>query len=398
MKLFCRTVDSSTDMDPFIVNSPGHVKPIVKDDGEKEDSGVKEDKEEKEEKTQDRTDDKQVDENVPVKQGREEKEEQRAKVGVLVRQDTVIKEPLDAAMAELAASIDGLEVVTPRGGGEEPVEVRAPACIVPTSDFEEEWRSESEDGDAGEQLVQVVVRMAGVPETSMLLRVGRQGVEKLNTVDSASLSPKWRRTMVPIIIGEMPTNAANSRSSGKKVAEEEEEEGGGEGPEFADSSALGDLVCLSSPHQGPGDSRRSVSPLRLGLQQTRRRGRGVQTEAPPLLTTNEVGTATEHSAAESEESVVTKPEVEVTKEGEVTKANANLDVELKETFVKETQTEDVGGEEREVQTEDMEGEDEGTQTIPIAMSQATMQTEPQPIQVSLEVHLQLNESIQPKVH
>ena len=370
------------------------MKAIVKNDGEKQDIGVKEDNEEKEEKTQDTTENKQFDENVPVKQAREEKVDQRAKPGVLVRQDTVIKEPLDAAMAELAASIDGLDMVTPRGGDKDPVEkVRAPACLVPTSDFEEEWRSESEDGDAGEQLVQVVVRMAGVPETSMLLRVGRHGVEKLNIVDSASLSPKWRRTMVPIIIGEMPTNAANSRSSGKKVAEEEEEEGGGEGPEFADSSALGDLDRLASPHQGPGHSGRSVSPLRLGAQ-TQRRGRGVQTEHPPLLTTNEVGTATDPSAAESEESVVKEPEVEVTKEGEVTKENVDLDVELKESFVKETQTEDVGGEEREVQTEDMEGADEGTQTIPVAMSQATMQTEPQPIQVSTATQ----EFIPPKIN
>ena len=74
------------------------------------------------------------------------------------RQGTIIKEPLDAAMAELAASIDGLDrAETPRGegktsGGEVAV---APMSMMPTSDFEEEWRSESEDGDASDQILQV---------------------------------------------------------------------------------------------------------------------------------------------------------------------------------------------------------------------------------------------------
>ena len=74
------------------------------------------------------------------------------------RQGTIIKEPLDAAMAELAASIDGLDTAeTPRGegktsGGEVAV---APMSMMPTSDFEEEWRSESEDGDASDQILQV---------------------------------------------------------------------------------------------------------------------------------------------------------------------------------------------------------------------------------------------------
>ena len=75
------------------------------------------------------------------------------------RQGTIIKEPLDAAMAELAASIDGLDTAeTPRGegktsGGE--VAVAPVSMMMPTSDFEEEWRSESEDGDASDQILQV---------------------------------------------------------------------------------------------------------------------------------------------------------------------------------------------------------------------------------------------------
>ena len=75
------------------------------------------------------------------------------------RQGTIIKEPLDAAMAELAASIDGLDSSeTPRGegktsGGE--VAVAPVSMMMPTSDFEEEWRSESEDGDGSDQILQV---------------------------------------------------------------------------------------------------------------------------------------------------------------------------------------------------------------------------------------------------
>ena len=195
----------------------------------------------------------------------------------------------------------------------------------------------------------------------MLLRVGRHGVEKLNIVDSASLSPKWRRTMVPIIIGEMPTNAANSRSSGKKVAEEEEEEGGGEGPEFADSSALGDLDRLASPHQGPGHSGRSVSPLRLSLPQRQPKTKESFSQTP---------SGKEGGAHVSQDLV----EIPLTTESSVNDKDGGE--------LKETQTENVCSEEQEVQTEEAEGEDEGTQTIPVAMSQANSQTDPSPIQVA----------------
>ena len=75
------------------------------------------------------------------------------------RQGTIIKEPLDAAMAELAASIDGLDTAeTPRGEGKTSgaeVAVAPVSMMMPTSDFEEEWRSESEDGDASDQILQV---------------------------------------------------------------------------------------------------------------------------------------------------------------------------------------------------------------------------------------------------
>ena len=75
------------------------------------------------------------------------------------RQGTIIKEPLDAAMAELAASIDGLDTAeTPRGEGKTSgaeVAVAPVSMMMPTSDFEEEWRSESEDGDGSDQILQV---------------------------------------------------------------------------------------------------------------------------------------------------------------------------------------------------------------------------------------------------
>lgn len=98
-------------------------------------------------------------------------EEPEQNVPLLVRQLAIIKEPLDAAMAELAASIDGLDTAdTPRdggggGGGEggggggmvEKTGGRQPGSLsmMPTSDFEEEWRSESEDGEGSDQILQV---------------------------------------------------------------------------------------------------------------------------------------------------------------------------------------------------------------------------------------------------
>jgi hypothetical protein len=96
----------------------------------------------------------------------EEKPEESVPASTLfVRQLAIIKEPLDAAMAELAASIDGLDTAdTPRdgggGGGGGSVEKTGSRqlgsmSMMPTSDFEEEWRSESEDGEGSEQILQV---------------------------------------------------------------------------------------------------------------------------------------------------------------------------------------------------------------------------------------------------
>lgn len=202
----------------------------------------------------------------------------------------------------------------------------------------------------------------------------------MERVSSTSPGLKCRRTLVPILIGKIPASAT-SQSSGKKVAEEEEEgehSGGGEGPEVANSlagshnSALGDLVCLSSPHQeAPGGDwgpRRSVSPLRLGLPQRQARGSSGQTEAfsqtPAVI---EGGShVSQDSAHQGSPRIASTTEPSVNdKEGEL----------------KETQTENVCSEEQEVQTEEATGEDEGTQTIPVAMSQANSQTDPSPIQV-----------------
>ena len=192
----------------------------------------------------------------------------------------------------------------------------------------------------------------------------------MERVNSTSPGIKCRRTVVPILIGKIPTTAT-SQSSGKKVAEEEEEKegGGGEGPEvvnsLAGSSALGDLVCLSSPHQeAPGGDwgpRRSVSPLRLSLPQRQPKTRESFSQTP---SGKEGGAHVSQDLAE----------IPLTTESS---GNDKDGGELKET-----QTENVCSEEQEVQTEEAEGEDEGTQTIPVAMSQANSQTDPSPIQVA----------------
>ena len=192
----------------------------------------------------------------------------------------------------------------------------------------------------------------------------------MERVNSTSPGIKCRRTVVPILIGKIPTTAT-SQSSGKKVAEEEEEKegGGGEGPEvvnsLAGSSALGDLVCLSSPHQeAPGGDwgpRRSVSPLRLSLPQRQPKTKESFSQTP---SGKEGGAHVSQDLAE----------IPLTTESS---GNDKDGGELKET-----QTENVCSEEQEVQTEEAEGEDEGTQTIPVAMSQANSQTDPSPIQVA----------------
>ena len=194
----------------------------------------------------------------------------------------------------------------------------------------------------------------------------------MERVNSTSPGIKCRRTVVPILIGKIPTTAT-SQSSGKKVAEEEEEEekegGGGEGPEvvnsLAGSSALGDLVCLSSPHQeAPGGDwgpRRSVSPLRLSLPQRQPKTKESFSQTP----SGKEGGA--HVSQDLAEIPLTTESSGNDKDG---------------SELKETQTENVCSEEQEVQTEEAEGEDEGTQTIPVAMSQANSQTDPSPIQVA----------------
>ena len=192
----------------------------------------------------------------------------------------------------------------------------------------------------------------------------------MERVNSTSPGIKCRRTVVPILIGKIPTTAT-SQSSGKKVAEEEEEKegGGGEGPEvvnsLAGSSALGDLVCLSSPHQeAPGGDwgpRRSVSPLRLSLPQRQPKTKESFSQTP----SGKEGGA--HVSQDLAEIPLTTESSGNDKDG---------------SELKETQTENVCSEEQEVQTEEAEGEDEGTQTIPVAMSQANSQTDPSPIQVA----------------
>ena len=166
-----RTANSSTDMDSFPLPSTVHVNPATEQE-EDEDGKPDEEtpgKEEDDALQPDYT--KMVLGNGAIE---EEPEESVSASTLLVRQLGIIKEPLDAAMAELAASIDCLDTAdTPRdggggggdggeggGGGGEGVEKAGgrqpgPMSMMPTSDFEEEWRSESEDGEGSDQILQV---------------------------------------------------------------------------------------------------------------------------------------------------------------------------------------------------------------------------------------------------
>lgn len=160
-----RTGNSSTEMDSFPLPSTIHVKPATQPE-EDEDGKPDQKTHGKEEGNAVQPDftkmvlgkgsiEEEPDESVPAST-------------LLVRQLAIIKEPLDAAMAELAASIDGLDTAdTPRdgaggggdgGGGVEKRGSRQPGSMsmMPTSDFEEEWRSESEDGEGSDQILQVV--------------------------------------------------------------------------------------------------------------------------------------------------------------------------------------------------------------------------------------------------
>ena len=197
----------------------------------------------------------------------------------------------------------------------------------------------------------------------------------------SSTSPglKCRRTLVPILIGKIPPTAT-SQSSGKKVGEEEEEEVANSlAGSQSHNSALGDLVCLSSPHQeAPGGDwgvRRSVSPLRLGLPQRQQQQRGSLSSHQTLEAFSQTGAVIEDGSHVNQDLA---HQSSLTRESSVNEREGEL---------KETQTEDVCVEEQEVQTEETEGEDEGTQTIPVAMSQANSQTEPTPIKVAILVAL-----------
>ena len=200
----------------------------------------------------------------------------------------------------------------------------------------------------------------------------------MERVSSTSPGLKCRRTLVPILIGKIPATAT-SQSSGKKVGEEEEEEVANSlAGSQSHNSALGDLVCLSSPHQeAPGGDwgvRRSVSPLRLGLPQ-RQQLSGSLSSHQTLEAFSQTGAVTEDGSHVSQDLA---HQSSLTRESSVNEREGEL---------KETQTEDVCVEEQEVQTEETEGEDEGTQTIPVAMSQANSQTDPTPIQVATLVAL-----------
>ena len=158
-------------MDSFPLPNTIHVNPATQEEEEDEDGktdGKPHGKEEDDAVPPDHT---KITEVVLGKGSIEEEPEEKNVPAstLLVRQLAIIKEPLDAAMAELAASIDGLDTAdTPRDGGggeggggggglEKTGEGQQPVSMsmMPTSDFEEEWRSESEDGDGSDQILQV---------------------------------------------------------------------------------------------------------------------------------------------------------------------------------------------------------------------------------------------------
>ena len=154
-----RVANSSTDLDFSPLTSTIHINVAPRQEEDDTDGQIenKTNVKEEDDDMQPAADKTNITEVVFVEGAtKKETEENVPATTPLVRQQAIIKEPLNAAMADLAASIDGLDTGdTPRGagqGGEGGVE----KSLMPTSDFEEEWRSESEDGELSDQILQVV--------------------------------------------------------------------------------------------------------------------------------------------------------------------------------------------------------------------------------------------------
>ena len=175
---------------------------------------------------------------------------------------------------------------------------------------------------------------------------------------------------MPIVIGKsQPAPAVASRSSQKKGGEEEEAgDCGGPG--------LGDLVSLSSPHSQDWGGGRSLAPLHLPLPQREVQGvdRQVQTEELEL---SQVKTEEQEPAATAATQQDAGCQSDGRSDGGSEGGGGAREVE--------TQTEDGGGcghDGGQGQGHDgRRGQGRGTQTIPVAMSQATVQTDTLPIQV-----------------
>ena len=201
-----------------------------------------------------------------------------------------------------------------------------PSCsslLVPTSDLEEEWRSESEEErpDHDGQIVSIQVE---VEETVRLvhLHVTREGVRLVS--DLAGVDSVWRTTTVPIIFSSQAAQA----SYGEKKA----------GDDLAVTAARSLSPVVFTP---PAD--RSLSPDRSAVKLKRQ---------------------------------LTFVETEL--------CQAETQTEVRELAAVESQTE--AREEREAASQTDWRRDESqtaTQTIPVAVSQAGAQTEPLPAQEEL---------------
>ena len=211
-----------------------------------------------------------------------------------------------------------------------PAVTTSAGLLVPTSDLEEEWRSESEeDQDGSDQLVSI--RLDVEDEVRLVhLQVSRRGVRLVTEPEAVRTVCQ---TTVPIVF------CSQSRYTEKKVPAD---------------LALTDVSQLAPV--------RSLSPV--------------------VFTPAETEVSLKRSAAELKRQLTF---VETPRETD--KSEADCQTERLEVRAVEVQTEQ-GRVEADSQTEVEAKRDEeaGTQTIPVAMSQAGVQTQPQLAEEELISH------------
>ena len=258
--------------------------------------------------------------------------------------------------------------------------------LIPTSDFEEEWKSESDEDDALEQIVQIYLNIEGSGPQVFDLHVTKHGVRKLlpnNQCFNLHLA-KLTKTVVPILVG-------NSSQTGLAERKADWE------PENVNSlaSVTSDLATspassLTSPvipwdeHQDVGTSlkqKRSLSPVCFEVSQ--------KTTAA-LKRQNTFVESCSQTNDDSEAEVGAR---KLKRNNSVTQTEEVLIKCVIKAVPKETQTEDklIGVIETQTEVKEIKNEIKsctmlGTQTIPIAVSQASMQTDPLPIKEEYITH------------